>query len=151
MAEAVKRSYDSSRRQAQARATRRAVLQAAHDLFVAQGYARTTIAEVAAQAGVSPETVYAAFKNKPTLLHRVWDVTVGGDDEEVVFHDRPEVRAIRAEQDLAKRLRLHARFATATARRTGPFLRALEAAAGADAAAHGARLVSRHLRRSHEA
>jgi AcrR family transcriptional regulator len=135
MSEAVKRPYDGTRRQEQARATRRAVLQAAHDLFVRQGYARTTVAEVAAEAGVSPETVYAAFKNKPTLLHRVWDITVGGDDEEVLLHERPEIVALMSEPDLATRLRMHARFATGLARRTGPFLRALEAAAGADEAA----------------
>lgn len=129
---AVKRPYDGTRRREQARATRRAVLQAAHDLFVSQGYARTTMAEVAAAAGVSVETVYAAFTNKPTLLHRVWDVTVGGDDEDVLLHERPEVVALAAEPDLATRLRQHARFATELARRTGPFLRALEAAAGAD-------------------
>ncbi|HUR51453.1 MAG TPA: helix-turn-helix domain-containing protein [Mycobacteriales bacterium] len=135
MAERVKRPYDSSRRQEQARQTRRAVLAAAHDLFVSQGYARTTIAEVASAAGVSVETVYAAFRNKPALLQRVWDVTVGGDDREVLLHERPEVQAIRAEADLTKRLHAQARFSTATARRIGPFMRALEAAAGADAAA----------------
>ena len=135
MSETVKRPYDGSRRKEQARATRRAVLQAAHDLFVRQGYARTTVAQVAAEAGVAPETVYAAFKNKPTLLHRVWDVTVGGDDEGVLLHERPEVVALMAEPDLATRLRMHARFTTALARRTGPFMRALEAAAGADDAA----------------
>jgi AcrR family transcriptional regulator len=135
MTEVVKRRYDGTRRQAQARETRRAVLRAAHDLFVAQGYARTTIAEVAAAAGVSVETVYAGFKNKATLLHRVWDVTIGGDDEDVVFHERPEIRALIAEPDLAIRLRMHAPIATATARRTGPLLRAIEAAAGADASA----------------
>jgi AcrR family transcriptional regulator len=135
MSEAVKRRYDGTRRQEQARATRRAVLQAAHDLFVTQGYAATTIAQVAGGAGVSVETVYSAFKNKPTLLHRVWDVTVGGDDEEVLLHERPEVLAIRAEPDLAKRLRMQAGFITTTARRMGPFLRMVEAAAGADPAA----------------
>lgn len=135
MAEVVKRRYDSSRRQEQARQTRRAVLAAAHELFVSQGYARTTVADVAAAAGVSVETVYGSFRNKATLLHRVWDVTVGGDDEDVLLHERPEVQAIRAETDLATRLRAQARFATATARRVGPFMRALEAAAGADEAA----------------
>lgn len=128
----VKRRYDSTRRTEQARATERAVLRAAHDLFVSQGYARTTIADVAREAEVSPETIYARFKNKPTLLHRVWDVTVGGDDEEVVFHERPEVRAIRAEPDLARRLMLHARFSTQTAERIGPFLRALQGGAASD-------------------
>jgi AcrR family transcriptional regulator len=129
------RRYDSSRRQAQARETRLAVLRAAHDLFVEQGYGRTTIAAVAAAAGVSAETIYAAFGNKATLLHRVWDVTIGGDDEDVVFHERPEIIAIRAETDLARRLHLHAEMSTATARRIGPFLHALHGAAGAEATA----------------
>lgn len=135
MSKAVKRQYDSSRRQEQARQTSRAVLKAAHDLFVANGYGRTTIADVARAAGVSPETIYATFKNKATLLHRVWDVTVGGDDEEVVFHDRPEVRAIRGEPDLARRLRLQAPLSTATARRMAPFTRAVEGAAASEPAA----------------
>jgi AcrR family transcriptional regulator len=135
MAESVKRTYDSSRRQEQARQTRREILRAAHDLFVEHGYGRTTIADVARAAGVSPETIYATYKNKATLLHRVWDVTVGGDDEAVVFHERPEVMAIRAEPDLRKRLAMQARFSTATARRMTPFLLALQGAAASEASA----------------
>lgn len=130
MSETVKRSYDSSRRKEQARATRRAVLAAAHELFVQRGYGRTTIADVARAAGVSPETIYAAFKNKATLLHRTWDVTIGGDDEDVVFHERADIQAIRAEPDLARRFVLHARMATRTARRIAPFRLAVLAAAG---------------------
>ena len=129
------RKYDSSRRQEQARQTRLAILRAAYDLFVAQGYARTTIADVARSAGVSPETVYGAFRNKPTLLHRAWDITVGGDDQDVVFHERPEVLAIRNEPDLAKRLTLHAALSTKTARRITPLLLSMQAAAGAEPAA----------------
>ena len=135
MSETVKRSYDSTRRQEQAKQTRRAILRAAHDLFVEQGYGRTTIADIARAAGVSAETIYAAFKNKPTLLHRVWDVTVGGDDEDVVFHERPEVQAIRAEPDLAKRLRMQAPWSTATARRMTPLARAVQGAAASEPAA----------------
>jgi AcrR family transcriptional regulator len=129
------RRYDSSSRQEQARRTQLAVIRAAQQLFVEHGYGRTTIAAVAAAAGVSAETVYANFKNKPTLLHRVWDITIGGDDEEVVFHERPELVAIRNEPDLGKRLMLHAAFSTATARRVTPFLRALQGAAGSEPAA----------------
>lgn len=135
MAEVVKRGYDSSRRKEQARLTQRAVLRAAHDLFVAKGYGQTTIADIAAAAGVSQETIYAAFKNKATLLHRVWDITIGGDDEEVTFHERPEIQAIRNEPDLVKRFMLHAAMSTATARRMTPFVRAVRAAAGAEPAA----------------
>ncbi len=135
MSEPVKRPYDATRRRAQARETQRAILRAAHDLFVEQGYGRTTIAQVAERAGVSPETIYATFKNKATLLHRTWDVTIGGDDEEVVFHERPEVMAIRAEPDLAARFMMHARFSTATARRMTPFVRSVHGAAASEASA----------------
>lgn len=130
-----KRSYDSPRREAQKLQTRAAVVEAARDLFVTQGYGRTTIAEIAETAGVSAETVYAAFGNKATLLHRAWDITIGGDHEEVPFHERPEVMAIRAERDLVARLRLHAAFSTATSRRIAPFQLMVRAAAGADASA----------------
>lgn len=137
MSEPVKRarSYDSSRRQLQARETRREVLRAAHDLFVAEGYGRTTMTDIARAAGVSVETVYGAFGSKPELLHRVWDITIGGDDEEIVFHERPEVLAIRGEADLAKRFALHAAFSTKTARRMAPFLLAVQGAAGSEPAA----------------
>ncbi len=135
MTRTVKRPYDASRRQAQARETQRTILRAAHDLFVERGYGRTTITQIAERAGVSPETIYATFKNKATLLHRTWDVTVGGDDDEVVLHERPEVREIRAEPDLATRLMLQARFSTATARRMTPFVRSVRGAAASEPSA----------------
>lgn len=136
MTKAVKtRTYDASRRRAQARETELAVLRAAVELFVAQGYVRTTLAEIARVADVSVETIYARFKTKPRLLHRAWDITIGGDDEEVMFHERPAVLAIRSEPDLAKRMTLHAAFITTIARRTGPFMLMLQGAASADAEA----------------
>lgn len=129
------RSYDATRRVAQARETERAILRAAHDLFVKQGYGRTTLVEVARTAGVSVETIYARFKSKPGLLRRVWDVTIGGDDEDVMFHERPEIVAMQNEPDLARRLQLHAALMTRTACRIGPFMLMLQSAAGTDAAA----------------
>jgi AcrR family transcriptional regulator len=111
------------------------VVAAARDLFIAQGYARTTMADIASAAGVSVETIYAAFKNKATLLHKAWDITVGGDDQDIVFHERPEALAIRHEPDLAKRLMLHAAFSTRTAQRIAPFQLMVQAAAEADPAA----------------
>lgn len=130
-----RRAYDSSRRKAQANETRSAIVRAARDLFIEKGYGRTTIADIGAAAGVSVETIYSAFGNKATLLHRAWDITIGGDDEEVVFHERPEVMAIRNEPDLAKRLMLHAELSTQTAQRIAPFQVMVQSAAGADPAA----------------
>jgi AcrR family transcriptional regulator len=130
-----RRSYDSSRRRAQADETRSAIVRAARDRFIEQGYGRTTLNDVAREAGVSVETIYGAFGNKATLLHRAWDITVGGDDEEVVFHERPEAMAIRNEADLAKRFMRHAAFSTQTAQRIAPFQVMVQSAAGADPAA----------------
>jgi AcrR family transcriptional regulator len=127
-----RRSYDSSRRRAQADENRSAVVRAARDLFIEQGYGRTTVEDIARKAGVSVETIYAAFGNKATLLHRAWDITVGGDDLDIVFHERPEVMAIRNEPDLARRLMLHAAFSPQTAQRVAPFQLMVQSAAGTE-------------------
>jgi AcrR family transcriptional regulator len=133
--ESVKRRYDSSRRQEQARENRQRIVAAAHALFVDKGYGRTTIADIGAAAGVATETVYAAFRNKPRLLHQAWDVAVGGDDQNVHLLDRPEMRAVLAEPDLDTRLSRFADVNTAIMRRTAPLLRALRGAAASEPAA----------------
>jgi AcrR family transcriptional regulator len=135
MSEGVKRRYDSSGRQARARENRRRILAAAHALFVEQGYGRTTVADVAREAGVAVETVYAAFRNKPTLLHQAWDLAVGGDEQDVHVLDRPEMRAVLAEGDLATRLVRLAEVNTAIMRRTALLRLAVQGAAGSDPAA----------------
>jgi len=131
----VKRRYRSTRRREQAIETRQRIIRAAHDLFVRPGYGRTTIAEVANTAGVAVETVYGAYRNKPTLLRQVWYATVRGDDEEIRLLDRPEIRAVLAERDLATRLRAHAVVLTSVFRRITPLLRALQGAATSEPAA----------------
>ena len=61
-----KRSYRSPRRAEQAAATRREVLSAARELFITNGYSATTIADIAARARVSLDTIYAtAGRNLP--------------------------------------------------------------------------------------
>lgn len=131
----VKRSYDASRRRAQASETRTLIVRTARDLFLARGYGATTIADVASGAGVSVETIYAAFKNKATLLHRAWDITIGGDEQDVTYHERPEVTVIRDEPDLARRFVAFAALFTRTAQRIAPFQLMVQSAAGADPAA----------------
>ena len=73
MDEPVKRRYDSTRRRAQAEATRRDILDAAQRLFEARGYAATTMDAVAAEAGVALKTVYVAFETKAGLLRALWN------------------------------------------------------------------------------
>ena len=127
------RKYDASGRQAQARQNRRAVLDAAHRLFLERGYATTTVAEVAATAGVSVETVYKAFTNKPGLVKAVFDVLVVGDDEDVPMLQRDFVRRNMAEPDPRRKLADYGDHLAATAPRISPILLVVRAAAGSDA------------------
>ncbi|GAB3479347.1 TetR/AcrR family transcriptional regulator [Nocardiopsis coralliicola] len=69
----AKRSYDSLRRQTQALETRAEIARAALRLFTAQGWAATTVRDVAREAGVSAPTVYAAYKNKAGLTRALAD------------------------------------------------------------------------------
>ena len=98
------RRYDASGRQEQARQNRRAVLDAAHRLFVERGYSATAVAEIAAAAGVSVETVYKAFGNKPALVKAVFDVLVVGDDDDVPMMQREFVQRNIAEPDPRRKL-----------------------------------------------
>jgi AcrR family transcriptional regulator len=86
---APRRRYESPVRQENARRTRQAIVAAASDLFTARGYAATSLAEVAAAAGVARPTVFAAFGSKPALLRQVLDQALAGDDEPVAVADRP--------------------------------------------------------------
>jgi AcrR family transcriptional regulator len=135
MPDGVKRRYDSSRRQQQARENRGRILAAAHALFVEKGYGNTTIAEIARTAGVAVETVYATFRNKPTLLHRAWDIAVGGDDRDVHLLNRPEMRAVLDEPDLTVRFARFAAVNTTVMGRTAQLRLAVQGAAAADQAA----------------
>jgi AcrR family transcriptional regulator len=67
----VKRTYDAGARRAAAAATRERIGAAAEDLFVRDGFARTSIRAVAKAAAVAEATVYLAFPNKAALLDAV--------------------------------------------------------------------------------
>jgi AcrR family transcriptional regulator len=69
----TKRRYDASRRRAQAAETRNAVLDVARRQFLEQGYATTTMAAIADEAGTSVETVYKAFGSKSGLVRALWE------------------------------------------------------------------------------
>lgn len=129
---AVKRRYDSARRQEQARQTRQAILAAAGKLFVDPGYAATPLAAVAAEAGVAAQTVYAVFGSKRQLLSELVDVTIAGDDEPTALPDRPFVAEIRALADPRDKLARYARHLATTHARQAEVMIALAGAATAD-------------------
>ena len=84
-----KRRYESPLREQSARQTRQAILTAAQDLFTARGYAATSLADIAAGAGVARPTAFAAFGSKPALLRQVLDQALAGDDEPIPVAQRP--------------------------------------------------------------
>jgi len=127
-----KRRYDSTRRKDQARATRAAVLAAARELFVDRGYGATTIEAIAAGAEVSPETVYAAFKNKRSLLRELIDVSIVGDDAPEPVLERSWVQQLRQEKDITARLEILARNGRLILDRLSPIYEVLRGAAAAD-------------------
>jgi AcrR family transcriptional regulator len=127
--------YASEVRDEQARRTRRAIVTAAHDLFLAQGYAATTIDGIAQAAHVSRRTVFNSAGGKAALLKLALDWAIVGDDEPVAMADRPVVKAIQAESDPRKGLALWAANVTEVAARIGPLTEVLAAAADVDPAA----------------
>jgi AcrR family transcriptional regulator len=70
-----RRAYSSPLRADQAQRTRRRILESARELFVDRGYAGTTVAAVAENAGVSPETIYVTLGGKRGLLEGVMEIT----------------------------------------------------------------------------
>ncbi len=127
------RRYDSRRRREQAAATRRDILEAAQRLFERDGYAATTMATIAADAGVALKTVYVAFETKSGVLHALWHLRLRGDEEDVPVGERPWYREVLAEPDPERQLRLTARNSLAVKPRAATLMRVIRDAAPVDA------------------
>jgi AcrR family transcriptional regulator len=130
---AGRRGYHSPRRIEQAAATRRAVLSAAQELFVSNGYTATTIAEIAERAQVSPDTIYAAVGRKPALLRELVETAISGTDRAVPADERDYVARIGAAATAIDKLTIYADAITAIQQRMAPVFLALRVAAATDA------------------
>jgi AcrR family transcriptional regulator len=142
------RQYKSPRRQAQAQATRDAVIAAAQARFAELGYAGTTLDAVAADAQVSAATVYATFGSKRALLEAAVDQAIVGDSQELALADRPWVADLRALDDPKERLRVLYAALREVYERTAAFDRVVEDAARTDPEL--ASLLVEHRRRQYE-
>jgi AcrR family transcriptional regulator len=135
MPEDVKGRSGTGRGQARTRLARRAVVDAARDLFEEHGYAATTIDAISARSDVPAPTVYRLFSSKLGILEALLDTSIAGDDEPVPVADRPDVAARFAEDDPRRMLAGLAAVTTAINRRTNVVYRVLVGAAGTDPAA----------------
>lgn len=128
----VKRPYTSARREAQSRATRRAIVEAAARLFAERGYVATSFDAIAEGAGVGRATVFAHFRTKTELLKTAYDVSLVGDDDPISLPERPESLAVRAETDARRFLIGYAAISTGVSGRVSPIYEAIRGAAHAD-------------------
>ena len=104
MTQGVKRSYDSTRRREQAAETQRQILRAAQRLFERDGYATTTVAAIASEAGVATKTVYLAFESKSGILRALWHLLLRGDPADVPVGEGEWYRETLAEPDPETRI-----------------------------------------------
>jgi AcrR family transcriptional regulator len=132
MADVKSRPYNSPRRREQAAATRAVILQAAQRLFERDGYSATTIAAVAAEAGVAVKTVYVAFETKSGLLRALWNRLLRGDERDAPVAEREWYREAVEEPDPERQLRLNARNSRAAKTRIAAVLDVIRTGATAD-------------------
>ena len=102
--------------------------------------------DIAREAGVALQSVYAAGRSKADLLHLVTDIAVAGDDEDIMYVDRPNVAALVAVTDVHEQVRLFAMLTAATLERLAPVWLAYREAAAVDTKA-AANLEAAHRRR----
>jgi AcrR family transcriptional regulator len=127
-----RRRYNAEHRQEQARRSREEVLRAAREMFLAKGYAATTVPAVAQAAGVSAQNVYKAFGNKPGLLKGVFDFSIADDDQPVSMLQRSALTQIRDEPDARRKLALYGQFVAEVSPRHVPIQLLARAAATND-------------------
>src|SRR5512132_3208050 len=139
-----RRRYHSPLRAEQADGTRRRVLTAARELFLARGYAGTTVAAVARAAGVSPDTIYVSLGGKQGLLEGVLSLARSGPEDPGQRDQDHHEHEVGALADPHQRLGRLVELSCQTRARTSPVHAVLRGAA--DGHPFAAELCARMLR-----
>ena len=118
--------------QARTRLARRAVIDAARNLFLKRGYGATTIDAISAGSDVPPATVYRLFSSKRGILKALLDVSIVGDDDQVPMAERPHVQSLLADPDPKNTVANFVNVAAEVNARTAAIYRILTSAAASD-------------------
>lgn len=118
----MQRVKSTGKKGEKSRQTRRRILQAAYELFVAQGYGATTLQGIAERGDVAVQTIYFAFGNKPSLLKELVDVTIAGDDEPISTMQRTWFLDALATDTAEAHLRAHVRGTCEVLQRVAPIM-----------------------------
>ena len=126
------RRYDASRRREQARLKRKAIVAAARQRFLDDGFTATTIATIAADAGATVDTIYKSFGGKAGLLRAMCEDALKGEGSIQAEQRSDAMQA--SEADPRRMLRGLGTLTTEVAPRIAPLLLLLSSAAEADSA-----------------
>ena len=124
------RPYNSARRQEQARQTRKAIIDTARRLFLSDGFASTTVAAIAAEIGVSVDTIYKSFGGKPGLVRAICEEALAGEGRVHAETRSDELQA--TEPDPRQIIRGWGELTTEVAPRVAPILLLVRVATAAD-------------------
>ena len=127
-----KRRYRSRRREIQTEATRTAILDAARTLFATGGWAATTIAAIAAKAGVATETVYARFGNKRAIVHALIVTAMRGASPDTPFMEQTGRHVVQGQTDPHLMIDAFAVDVSGVLARVSPVMAVVRAAAESD-------------------
>jgi AcrR family transcriptional regulator len=128
VAHPVKRDLRAARRAE----TEARLVEAASDLFVARGYAATTLSDVADRAGLAPRTVYLHFATKADVLQRCVGIAMAGDAEPIAIADRDPMTDAMTAPTLEARIELMASITATLMSRAGPLLDVAQQAAATE-------------------
>jgi AcrR family transcriptional regulator len=130
-------------REQHAAVTRRAILQAARELFAERGFANTTVKGLAERAGVAIQTIYATFGSKAGVVMGLVDLLDEEAGVEVIHAD------IQGAVDPRETLRLTARIARQIRERCGDIVNMAREGASTDEQL--ASVLGEGIRRRHAA
>jgi AcrR family transcriptional regulator len=132
MADVKRRRYRSPRRQEQAEATRRAILEAASRVLMTHGYAGTTMEAIAREAAVATITVYSIFNSKPKVVEAAIHAAVTGPEAPTPLLEQRGPRAVFQETDQRRQIEMFSAGMGDIMSRVAPLFEAMRTGAGAD-------------------
>jgi AcrR family transcriptional regulator len=132
VAEVKRRPYASPLRDEQAARTRARILAAADELFLENGYARTTMQAVAERAGVARDTVHTVFGSKARVLTALIDQRLVPDSSVPNVTQVREAQAVKDETDPRRQIELFAHWITTMSTRLRPVFEILRTASAVE-------------------
>ena len=126
------RKYSSVVRDEQAARTRGRILDAASELFLDRGYARTTIKEIADNAGVARDTVHAVFGSKARVLTALIDLRLVPDGSVANVTQRADAQAIKDEVEQRRQIERFANFIAGMSTHLRPIFEILRTASAVE-------------------